>query len=191
MLLSENLLSCIYWAPSLTRGRVCNLQCNHSLVRVAQNPKPYFTVSSETPPTWRARFPHLYPPGSGWPNYTSGTGFPLRRLLGLAGLRWRYSNPPPTWLWRCQYIFPNIPSRHGPLENTFHHCCVTCITKKYYNIPLFLPCYKRDCFGGSVVTAIVYRFIAKLSRSCLSSDVYVTLLSLLFNYAASIQTVFF
>jgi hypothetical protein len=31
------------------RGRVCNLQCNHSIVRVAQNPKPYFTVSSETP----------------------------------------------------------------------------------------------------------------------------------------------
>jgi hypothetical protein len=24
-----NLLSCIYWAPSLTRGWVCNLQCNH------------------------------------------------------------------------------------------------------------------------------------------------------------------
>jgi hypothetical protein len=25
-------------APSLTRGQVCNLQCNHSLVRVAQDP---------------------------------------------------------------------------------------------------------------------------------------------------------
>jgi hypothetical protein len=33
-----NLRSCIYWAPCLTRGRVCNLQCNHSIVRVAQNP---------------------------------------------------------------------------------------------------------------------------------------------------------
>jgi hypothetical protein len=59
-----NLRSCIYWAPSLTRGRVCNLQCNHSIVRAAQNPKPYFTVSSETPPTWKARFPYLYPPGT-------------------------------------------------------------------------------------------------------------------------------
>jgi hypothetical protein len=55
-----NLRSCIYWAPSLMRGRVCNLQCNHSIVRVAQNPKPYFTVSSETLPTWRVRFPYLY-----------------------------------------------------------------------------------------------------------------------------------
>jgi hypothetical protein len=59
----------------MMRGRVCNLQCNHSIVRVAQNPKQYFTVSSETPPTWRARFPYLYPPGTGWPSYTSGTGF--------------------------------------------------------------------------------------------------------------------
>jgi hypothetical protein len=28
----------VYGAPSLTRGRVCILQCNHSIVRVAQNP---------------------------------------------------------------------------------------------------------------------------------------------------------
>jgi hypothetical protein len=33
-----NLRSYISGAPSLTRGRVCNLQCNHSMVRVAQNP---------------------------------------------------------------------------------------------------------------------------------------------------------
>jgi hypothetical protein len=34
----------------------------------------------------RNRLPHLYP---------SGTGFPFRCLLRLAGLRWGYSNPPP------------------------------------------------------------------------------------------------
>jgi hypothetical protein len=73
-----NLRSCIYGAPSLTRGRVCNLQCNHSMVRVAQNPKPYFTVSSETPPTWKARFLYLYPPGTGWPSYTPGHWVPFR-----------------------------------------------------------------------------------------------------------------
>jgi hypothetical protein len=66
------LLSCIYGAPSLTKGRICNSQCNHSTVRIAQNPKPYFTVSSETPPTWRARFPYLYPPGTGRTSYTPG-----------------------------------------------------------------------------------------------------------------------
>jgi hypothetical protein len=33
-----NLRSCFCGVLSLTRGRVCNLQCNHSMVRVAQNP---------------------------------------------------------------------------------------------------------------------------------------------------------
>jgi hypothetical protein len=82
--------------PSLTRGRVCNLQCNHSIVRVAQNPKPCLT-----PTTWWARFPYLYPPGTGWPSYTPGHWVPFTsslktRFLGLTGLRWRYSNPSPT-----------------------------------------------------------------------------------------------
>jgi hypothetical protein len=110
----SNLRSCLYGVPSLTRGQVYNLQCNHSMVRVAQNPKPYFTVSSETPPTWRARFLYLYPPGTGWPSYTPGTGFPLRRLLRLAGLRWRNSNPDLTWRDRSMYIYIYIyPSGIG------------------------------------------------------------------------------
>jgi hypothetical protein len=66
-----NVRFCIYWAPSLTRGRVCNLQSKHSIVRVTQNPQPYFTVSSETPPNLygqvpiftypRSRVAQLYP----------------------------------------------------------------------------------------------------------------------------------
>jgi hypothetical protein len=73
--------SYIYWAPSLTRGRVRNLQCNHKMVRVAQNPKPYFTVSCETPATWRARFPYLYPPRTGWPSYHPGHWVPFTSSL--------------------------------------------------------------------------------------------------------------
>jgi hypothetical protein len=70
-----------YGAPSLTRGWDCKLlsQLFLGLARaVTLQPKsrrthgPYFTVSSETPPTWRARFPYLYPPGTGWPSYTPG-----------------------------------------------------------------------------------------------------------------------
>jgi hypothetical protein len=76
-----NLRSYFCGEPSLTRGRVCNLQCNHSLVRVAQKPLPYFTVSSETPPTWRARFPYLYLPGTGWPSYTPGHWVPFTSPL--------------------------------------------------------------------------------------------------------------
>jgi hypothetical protein len=45
--------------------------------------------------------------GQDGPVIPPGTGFPLRRFLRLAGLRWRYSNPPP----RCnleKFIGENI-----------------------------------------------------------------------------------
>jgi hypothetical protein len=35
------------------------------------------------------------PQEQGGPDLRLGTGSPLRRLLRLTGLRWRYSNPPP------------------------------------------------------------------------------------------------
>jgi hypothetical protein len=59
----------------------------------------YFTGQGRQPcvqpPNWRTRSPYVYPPVTGWPSYIPGTGLPFRRLLRLAGLRWRYSNPPP------------------------------------------------------------------------------------------------
>jgi hypothetical protein len=61
---------CNFVAPSLTRGRVLPKQS--LLGRSPAELRPYFTVSFETPPTWRARFPYLYPPGTGWPSYTPG-----------------------------------------------------------------------------------------------------------------------
>jgi hypothetical protein len=59
------------------------------MVQVAQNPEPYFTVSSETPPTWRARFPYLYPPGTGWHWVVPCelTGLCLRPLTELLATR--------------------------------------------------------------------------------------------------------
>jgi hypothetical protein len=58
----------------------------------------FYCLRFETPKTWRARFPYLYPPGTGGPVIPPGTGFLFRRLLRLAGLRWRYSTPPPHWI---------------------------------------------------------------------------------------------
>jgi hypothetical protein len=86
---SRQLRVCYFVAPSLTRGRVCNLLYNcfwalpeQSLfVAVPQNSRPYFTVSFETPPTWRTRFPYLYPPGTGWPSYTPGHWVPFMSPL--------------------------------------------------------------------------------------------------------------
>jgi hypothetical protein len=60
-------------------------------------------------------FPQPGGPGSrnyisqerGGPVIPTGTGFALRRLLRLAGLRWRYCNLPPTWRARSTYIYPS------------------------------------------------------------------------------------
>jgi hypothetical protein len=42
----------------------------------------YFIVPIlETPPTWRARSPYLYPPGTGWPRYTPGHRIPFMSPL--------------------------------------------------------------------------------------------------------------
>jgi hypothetical protein len=49
--------------------------------------------------TWRTMSLYLCPPVTGWSSYTPGTGFRFPRLLRLAGLRWRYSNPPPHGTW--------------------------------------------------------------------------------------------
>jgi hypothetical protein len=66
-------------APSLISGWVCNSLVQQLLLGIAivvtlvsksRKTCDYFTVSSETPPTWGARSPYLYPAGTGWPSYT-------------------------------------------------------------------------------------------------------------------------
>jgi hypothetical protein len=71
-------------------------QRSHSRVRVQRDSWTYFTL-------WDSRFPEpggppprIYiPQEQGGPVIPPGTGFPFRRLLRFAGLRWKYSNPSP------------------------------------------------------------------------------------------------
>jgi hypothetical protein len=71
-------------------------QRSHSWVRAPRDSRPYSTVSYS-----RLRQPggpgsRIYiPQEQSGPVIPPGTGFPFRRLLRLARLRWRYSNPPP------------------------------------------------------------------------------------------------
>jgi hypothetical protein len=58
--------------------------CNHILLSHLSLPQP-------GGPGSRIYIPHE----QGGPDITLGTGFPLHRLLHLAGLQLRYSNPPP------------------------------------------------------------------------------------------------
>jgi hypothetical protein len=93
---------CYFVAPSLTRGRVCNLL----QLLVLASAVPLGSVSRWTQdhillshflrlPQHGGPDPRIYiPQEQGVPVIPPGTGFPFRRLLRLAGLRWRYSNPP-------------------------------------------------------------------------------------------------
>jgi hypothetical protein len=94
---------CYFVAPSLTRGRVCNLMLLLVLASA-------FPLGSEPRGTQDhillsqfLRLPQPGDPGSriyipqeqGGSVISPGTGFPFCHLLRLAGLRRRYSNPPP------------------------------------------------------------------------------------------------
>jgi hypothetical protein len=87
-------------APSLTRGRVCNLLCNclwalseHSLLgRSPAELRPYFTVSSETPRTWRARSRIYIHQKQGGPIIPPPTGFGRVRRFDKFPCPLRYSS---------------------------------------------------------------------------------------------------
>jgi hypothetical protein len=95
---------CYFVAPSLMREQVCNL-----LVQVLLGLARAVTLGSKSCrthghilrshlrlPQLRGPGPHIYIPWEqGGPVIPPGTGFPFCRLLWLAGLGWRYSNPPP------------------------------------------------------------------------------------------------
>jgi hypothetical protein len=102
-----NLLSYLCEVPSLTRDRVCNLQCNHSMVLVTQSPLPYFTALSETPPNLkgqvfvfispRNRVAQLYPRALG-SLYVVSYDSPLttcRAMVAVSNLfqTWRTRSP--------------------------------------------------------------------------------------------------
>jgi hypothetical protein len=71
---------CYFVAPFLTKGRVCNLleQLLLSLARAVTlgskscRTHGHILLSHLRRPTWRARFPYLYPTGTGWPSYSPG-----------------------------------------------------------------------------------------------------------------------
>jgi hypothetical protein len=76
-----------------------------SRVPVPWDSWPYFTVSdSRRLPQPGGPRPRIYIPQE---QVGPGTGFPFHRLR-LAGLRWRYSNPPPHGVWTIipRYIVP-------------------------------------------------------------------------------------
>jgi hypothetical protein len=74
-------------------------QRSHSWVCFPRDPWSYFTASDSRLPQPGGPSPHIFiPQEQGGAVIPPGTGFPFRRLLRLAWLRWRYPNRPPSSL---------------------------------------------------------------------------------------------
>jgi hypothetical protein len=100
---------CWFGAPSLTRGRICRLQLLLDLASTV-------IFGSES----RRTLGHIL--------LSQIQDFPFRRLLRLAGSRWRYSTPPPhrfahdgDWLSTASHrVWPNT-------KHHFQHLLYCCI----------------------------------------------------------------
>jgi hypothetical protein len=101
---------CWCGALSQTRGRVCRLQLLLALASAvilgseSRGTHDHILLSQiRDSPNLEGQVPvFIYPQEQCGPVIPPGTGFPFRRLLRLAWLRWRYSNPPPHGVaWFC------------------------------------------------------------------------------------------
>jgi hypothetical protein len=86
-------------------------QCSHYWIWVPQDSIPYFTVSES-----RLRQPR----GPSLQEYSGtvtppDTGFPIRCLLRLTGLWWRFSNPPPLSAIMSQYTCLSCTLTHNSM----------------------------------------------------------------------------
>jgi hypothetical protein len=80
-----------------------------------------------------------------------GTGFPFRRLLRLAGLRWKYSNPPPHGLTNSTPLVLLITYRHVPCrKHSSHYCCIQSF-----------PWTHTRLWSRYLVTAVLQLFVSR------------------------------
>jgi hypothetical protein len=95
---------------------------SHSRVRVPQHSWPYFTVSDSRLPQPGGPGPRIYiPQEKGGRVIPPGSGFCFLRLLRLAGLEWKYSNPPKSkskskLLYDCRFTANRFVMASNPLR---------------------------------------------------------------------------
>jgi hypothetical protein len=108
-------------------------QHSNSWVWVPRDSWPYYTVSDSRLPQPGGPAPRIYiPQEQGVPGIPPGIRCSFRRFLRLAGLRWRYSNPPPRGVLysltsALSFITRGEPKRDHNLLLCFIHCYDTCV----------------------------------------------------------------
>jgi hypothetical protein len=144
---------CLYWALSLTRGRDC-----HLLLLLALSSAVIFRTE------FCGTRDHIL--------LFQIRDFPFRRLLRLAGLRWRYSTPPPhkiyynSWIHCLLYVLGGRDRSHHVLQ----FLCSVVLSREsciHSQAMLWFPCPWKPCFliswlprkNISVTTCLPLRFL--------------------------------
>jgi hypothetical protein len=116
ILFSNRISAVVFLIQHPSDERMGPRQRSHSQLRIPRDSLPHFTVSDSRLPQSGGPGSRIYvPQEQGGPVIAPSTGFPFRRLLRLATLRWRYSNPPPHAGMQLQ----------GNSQNSVDHCALT------------------------------------------------------------------
>jgi hypothetical protein len=92
-----------YVTSSLTRGWICRLQLLLALASAVilrfeyRGMIIFYCLRFENPSTWRARSPYLYPPGTGWPDYTPRHWVPFSSPPTTRSATVEVFDPASTW----------------------------------------------------------------------------------------------
>jgi hypothetical protein len=119
----------------------------------------FYCLRFETPQTWKVKSFYIRFPGTGWPIYAPGTGFPFRHLQRLAGLRWSYSNPPSHGVDTTELLVLVILPRHVPhIKRLFHYCVFSRCKGNSVSIKLFPSsgCCTVACLHCSLCVTVFY-----------------------------------
>jgi hypothetical protein len=128
-------------------------QRSHSQIRFPRDSWPHFTVSDSRLPKPGGPGLRIYiPEEQGGPVIPPGTGFSFRRLLRLAGLRWRYSNPPPHGILSVLLSVPSYSSSAlTPRKTLYSVIKNVCLLIRYLAmVVLMLRPKLRECVYRAV-----------------------------------------
>jgi hypothetical protein len=124
---------CYFMAPSLTRGRVCNLLLLLHLARAALLDSEFRGTQGHILLSQYLRLPQPEGPGSriyipqgqGGPVTRPGAWFAFRSLLRFTGLGWRYFNPPPQGISTTRFNIILRPTVSRPVYLRVRHASRT------------------------------------------------------------------
>jgi hypothetical protein len=131
----------------------------------------FYCLRFETPPTWMAWSLHLYPLGTGCPVITPGTGFHFHLFLRPAGLRWTYSNPPPSGEPKTQSQIQRHIATDGQSISKFW-----CLAQSEAHVQIFITLRQlQSCFSGATSltrrrVCLLYMLLALTSVVFLGSE---------------------